>query len=236
MRGIVVNGDDLGASPGINRGIVEAHQRGVLTSASLMVDMPAGAEGAAMARDLPALSVGMHVQLTDVGGRLRAGLEAPERCQADLERQLDRFVELVGRFPTHLDSHHHVHRDPRLLPCFLRLADEHRLPLREYSPVRYIGDFYGQWNGETHLEQIGVAGLIRLLESVVEGGVTEIGCHPGYADPVLRSSYRTERVVELRTLCDPAVREFLAARRIKLMGFPEAMEMLSEARPGGASS
>jgi predicted glycoside hydrolase/deacetylase ChbG (UPF0249 family) len=236
MRCIVVNGDDLGASPGVNRGIAEAHQWGVLTSASLMVDMPASAEGAAMARDLPGLSVGLHAHLTDVRSRLRAGLEVPDRCQADLQRQLDRFVELVGRVPTHLDSHHNVHRDPRLLPSFLHLADEHRMPLREHSPVRHVGSFYGQWGGETHLEQISVAGLIRLLETEVRDGVTEIACHPGYADPPLRSSYRGERDAEVRTLCDPAVREFMSARRIRLVDFPEAMEVLAGAGPEGASS
>jgi predicted glycoside hydrolase/deacetylase ChbG (UPF0249 family) len=234
MRCIVVNGDDLGASSGVNQGIAEAHRRGVLTSTSLMVDMPASAEGAAMARDLPGLSVGLHARLTDAGGRLQAGLETPQQCRQALRRQLGRFVELIGRLPTHLDSHHHVHRDPRLLPSFLELADEHRLPLREHSPVRHVGSFYGQWDGQTHLEQISVAGLIRLLESEARDGVTEVGCHPGYADAQLHSSYRVEREAELTTLCDPAVREFLAARRIRLVDFAQARDLLGGAVPAEA--
>jgi predicted glycoside hydrolase/deacetylase ChbG (UPF0249 family) len=233
MRCIVVNGDDLGASPGVNLGIAEAHRRGVLTSASLMVDMPASAEAAVLTTSLPALSVGLHAHLTDPGGLLRAGLEDPERCREALRRQLGQFLELVGRLPTHLDSHHDVHRDPRMLPSFLALAGEHRLPLRAHSPVRSVGSFYGQWNGEMHLEQISVDGLIRLLESEVQDGVTEIGCHPGYADERLRSSYRVEREAELRTLCDPAIRDFLSARRIRLVDFRQAMRLLAEAPPGG---
>lgn len=233
MQCIVVNGDDLGLSPGVNQGIVEAHERGVLTSASLLVELPASREGADLARDLPALSVGLHADLTDVGGQPGAGGNAGERCRAVLGRQLDRFQELVGRLPTHLDSHHDVHRDPRLLPAFLELADRHRLPLREHSPVRHVGSFYGQWNGETHLEQISVRGLLGLLETELRDGVTEIACHPGYADPQLRSSYRREREAELRTLCDPAVLEFLSARHIRLVNFVEAMALLPDAEPDG---
>jgi chitin disaccharide deacetylase len=60
MKCIVVNGDDLGASPGVNRGMAEVHRRGPLTSAGLMVNMPASQEGARLARDLPGLSVGLH--------------------------------------------------------------------------------------------------------------------------------------------------------------------------------
>ena len=232
MRCIVVNGDDLGLSPGVNQGIAEAHQQGVLTSASLMVERPASREGAELANDLPGLSVGLHADLSDAGGQPLSGREAARRCGAVLQGQLDRFQELVGRLPTHLDSHHNVHRDPLLLPFFLELADRHRLPLREHSPVRHLGSFYGQWNGETHLEQISVDGLIGLVETEVPEGVTEIGCHPGYADPQLRSSYRREREAELRTLCDPAVVEFLSARHIRLVDFAEAMDLLADAEPG----
>jgi chitin disaccharide deacetylase len=234
MQCIVVNGDDLGISPGVNQGIAEAYRRGVLTSASLMVEMPASREGADLAQDLPALGVGLHADLTDIGGQQLAGRDAGRQCGAVLRRQLDRFHELVGRLPTHLDSHHNVHRDPLVLPAFVELADRHRLPLREHSPVRHVGSFYGQWNGETHLEQISVRGLIGLLETELRDGVTEIACHPGYADPQLRSSYRREREAELRTLCDPAILEFLSARHIRLVDFVEAMDLLPDAEAEGA--
>jgi len=66
-----------------------------------------------------------------------------------------------------------------------------------------------------------------LLETEVVDGVTELSCHPGYCDPQLRSSYRIEREVELRTLCDPAVREFLTARQIRLVNFRSALHLLA---------
>jgi predicted glycoside hydrolase/deacetylase ChbG (UPF0249 family) len=139
----------------------------------------------------------------------------------------------MGCSPTHLDAHHNLHRNPRLLPYFLEAADRYGLPLREHSPVRYFSGFYGQWEGETHLEQISVQGLIGLVETEISPGVTELSCHPGYCDPQLRSSYRMEREVELRTLCDPAVRAFFSVRQIRLVNFPEAMDLPTGDRPAG---
>jgi predicted glycoside hydrolase/deacetylase ChbG (UPF0249 family) len=227
MKCIVVNADDLGYSPGVNQGIVMAHQRGVLTSASLMVDMPASLAGALETRDLPALSVGLHASLTDVTGQPLVCLETGEGCREALQQQLDRFQELMGRPPTHLDSHHNVHRNPRLLPHFTELAARHELPLREHSPVRHLSSFYGQWGGRTHVEQISAQGMIRLLEAEPSDGVTELSCHPGFCDPQLRSGYREEREVELSSLCDPAVREYLSARQIRLVNFVEAMALFA---------
>jgi chitin disaccharide deacetylase len=225
VRYLVVNGDDLGASPGVNRGIAEVHRRGPLTSASLIVNLPASQQAARLARGLPGLSVGLHANLTDADGRALVDLETGARCQAVLAEQLRAFQRLMGRQPTHLDSHHNLHREPRLLPAFLEAADRYGLPLREHSPVRYLSGFYGQWGGRTHLERISVQGLIELLAGEPPVGVSELSCHPGYPDALLRSSYREEREVELRTLCDPALRAFLATRRIRLVNFAEAMDL-----------
>src|SRR5688572_28379081 len=62
-RHLIVNADDFGFSPGVNRGIAEAHERGIVTSASLMVRWPAAAAAASYARARPELSVGLHLDL-----------------------------------------------------------------------------------------------------------------------------------------------------------------------------
>ena len=98
----------------------------------------------------------------------------------------------------------------RLLPLFLELARQYRLPLREHSPVRYFSEFYGQWDGETHPEQISVDSLVEMLETEVREGLMELSCHPGYVDPDFESVYAIERETELRTLCDPLVKQKLA--------------------------
>jgi predicted glycoside hydrolase/deacetylase ChbG (UPF0249 family) len=120
MRYLVVNADDFGACSGVNRGIVEAHRRGIVTSASLMVAVPGSEEAADLAREVPALSVGLHSSFQDEKGQPIAALPDPGACRTALEAQVNRFRELPGRRPTHLDSHHHVHVRPRLRPAFRR--------------------------------------------------------------------------------------------------------------------
>jgi chitin disaccharide deacetylase len=220
MKRLIVNADDFGAGRGINRGIVEAHRDGILTSASLMVDMPGSEEAARLAAALPRLSVGLHVVLTGEDGAPLVDFDERERCRTELHRQVRRFAQLTGGLPTHLDSHHNVHRDPRLLPCFLELAEECRLPLRGHSPARYFAEFYGQWDGgEVHLEWISPASLVRMLAADVGPGVTELSCHPGYVASDFRSSYSAERETELRTLCDSAVRRAIGELGIALIDF-----------------
>jgi chitin disaccharide deacetylase len=228
MKYLIVNGDDFGASRGINRGIIAAHHRGILTSTSLIVNAPWSEEAAALSRAIPDLSVGLHVNL-DAEPRVPvADLTDGAACRAKLYAQFSRFRALMSRPPTHLDSHHNVHRTPRLLPHFLELARKYGLPLREHSPVRYFSKFYGQWGGETHPEQIGVESLVRILETEVQEGVTELSCHPGYVDPDCPSGYAAERATELRTLCDPIVRQALAVQQIQLVSFRDLGALLGE--------
>ena len=218
MRYLIVNADDFGASHGANRGIVDAHRWGIVTSTSLLVEAQGSAAAAALSRTVPTLSVGLHLALDGV---------APRELEAELQRQWDRFEALVGALPTHLDSHHNTHRDPQVLTAVVRLAQPRDLPVREHSVARHCSRFYGQWGGETHPEQISVDGLLRLLDAEAHEGVTELSCHPAYADPDLRSGYLAEREMELRTLCDPAVREALAAREIRLVGFRDLPRVLT---------
>jgi predicted glycoside hydrolase/deacetylase ChbG (UPF0249 family) len=218
MKWLIVTGDDFGASHGINQGIVEAHERGVLTSASLMADGPAAADAVARARANPALSVGLHLELDS---------SDPGRAAGQCERQLARFLELTGASPTHVDSHHDLHRDPRVLPYVLALARSAGVPVRGHSTVRHVGKFYGQWGGATHAEQIGVDGFVRVLAAELGPDVTELSCHPGYVDAGFRSSYHAEREIELRTLCDPRVRRAIHERGITLIGFREVSQRVA---------
>jgi predicted glycoside hydrolase/deacetylase ChbG (UPF0249 family) len=200
-RRLIVNADDLGYTEPVSRGILEAHERGIVTSASLMVDRPAAAAAVAAARGT-GLSVGLHVELDDV---------PPERCEEELTRQLARFSELVGARPTHVDSHHHTHRRPGVRGPFEAFALRERLPMRDLS-VPHCGVFYGA-------PAIGVEHLLELLAGLAEGD-TELGCHPGYAEG-LESSYTDEREEELRTLTDPSVRARVEELGIHLIGWDE---------------
>jgi chitin disaccharide deacetylase len=217
-RLLIVNGDDLGASAGVNLGILEAHEHGILTSASLMVDRPAAEAFAANRAEVPRLSVGLHATLPDTEPELLADVAG---CGRELERQLERFEALMGCPPTHLDSHHNIHLQGPLADLFQTVARARGLTLRGFSPARYFADFYGQFDGETDLELISVETLSELLSTEVGEGVTEFGCHPGYAGDAYSSSYLHERETEVRTLCDPAVRVRLDELGIELISFYE---------------
>lgn len=235
---LIVNADDFGLSAGVNRGIIECAELGILTSASLMVRWPAAAEAAAYAKKNRAISVGLHVdlgewvqrngewemlyQVVDAGDAGAVGKE--------IQKQAAEFRRLVGRDPTHLDSHQHVHRKEPARAALLHLARELGVPLREYDPhVRYCGDFYGQGAaGEPLPELLTVANLKKILASLANG-VTELGCHPGYGED-LESPYRRERAAEIRVLCHRETRAAVAGFGFQLCHFGELAKIADASR------
>ncbi len=230
MKYLIVNADDFGASRGINRGILELHESGVVTSASLMMGMPAADHAVKLAKANPALGVGLHVTLTDEDTVASVDFNDAASCKAAIQAQIDAFSAQLGSLPTHLDSHQNVHRDPRLTPLFKDIAMRHGLPLREHSAVRYFSNFYGQWDGDFHPEQIGLESLLQMLETELrDGSITELSCHPGYVGADFASPYHSERELELRTLSNPRLREFLLAGAVKLISFRDVPAVTGQA-------
>jgi chitin disaccharide deacetylase len=217
-RMLVVNADDLGASEGVNRGILHAHVHGIVTSTSLMVTGRAREQAAELARQHPELGVGLH---WDLDGE-RVPLEDGRAVRDELTRQLEAFETLVGRPPTHVDSHHHVHRRDEIAPIARELAAELGVPVREEGSVRYVGGFYGQWEWQvTDLEHIRPEFLIWILRNEVDEGWTEIGCHPGFVTDDFTSVYLAEREVEVATLTDPSVQAEIEALGIRLASYAD---------------
>ena len=218
-RKLIVNADDFGASPGINRGILECHRNGILTSASLMVTGAAAEEAAALSREHPALAVGLH---WDVIGEDERKFDTSDEAavRRELETQLARFVDLLGRPPTHVDSHRHMHLDGHVRDLFGALVAPLGVPVRGDGGVNFIGGFYGQWEwGVTELRHVSFEALRRIMRYEVGDGWTEISCHPGYPDPAYKAIYLAEREAEVRTLTDPRVRTTVAALGITLESY-----------------
>lgn len=229
---LIVNADDFGQSHEVNEGIIECYEKGVVTSTSLMVRWPAVSEAATYARAHPSLSIGLHVDLGE--WRRAAGdwqpvyevatLDDLHAVRSELASQLTKFRHLVGRDPSHLDSHQHVHlRDP-LRPLFKEAALRLGVPVRHMTPqIRYCGEFYGQSaQGLASPEAVSVARLIELFETLPMG-VTELACHPGL-NVHLNTMYRDERGWEVRTLTDVRVREALDRLHIRLYSFRQFCE------------
>jgi chitin disaccharide deacetylase len=224
-RLLIVNADDLGLSPGVNAGIVEAHERGIVTSASLMVRAAEAAAAVASSRAHPRLAVGLHLDIAEWRYEDDEWRVNYERCppgdaaavEAECRGQLAAFRELAGRDPTHLDSHQHTHMSEPVASIAARLAAELEVPLRARA-IRYEGGFYGQTGkGEPHPAGIVTDHLVELIEAL-PGGWTELGCHPGIGADT-RSPYASEREQEVQALCDPRVAAALEREQIKLCSF-----------------
>jgi len=163
VRNLIVNADDLGWTEGVNRGILEAFQHGIVTSTSLLANGAAFAGGLKAAKSSPGLGVGVHLNLSDGppvadpeavmsllndAGEFAGGPESLLLKQArrslvlrEVEEEWDAQIQRIineGIEPTHLDGHKHVHMLPGLFEIALRLAKKHgigaiRVSLEESS-------------------------------------------------------------------------------------------------------
>jgi chitin disaccharide deacetylase len=165
LRQLIVNADDLGLTVGVNDGIFAAHDRGILTSASLFANAPSTADAIRGVRLRPSLGVGVHLTLVDGtpllpptrvptlvedDGRFPAswkpfivaclrGRVAYEEVERELTAQIDR-IRSEGILLTHLDAHKHVHAFPPIFAIVARLAERFRIPVvrvpyERWSPV-----------------------------------------------------------------------------------------------------
>lgn len=243
---LIFNADDLGRTSGINEGIFAAHDKGLVTSATLMVIYPAAEKAADTLGSYPELGVGLHLQLSggkpllppetvpslvDDDGRFPAkpdGHQGPsyDQVRVEVQAQFERFRELTGQLPTHLDGHHHCLRLPVVGEALIEVAREWDLPIRRASALVadwlkqtgvpttdvFVEDFYGE---EVQME------VLQRLISQVGPGTTEIMCHPGLSDDELRasSSYADQREQELALLTHPDARRALDDYGIHLTHF-----------------
>lgn len=246
MKRLIVNADDFGRTPGINQGVVSAHDKGIVTSATMMVAYPAAAEAARLAKARPGLGVGLHVAVTGgppvlpaaqlpslVGpeGRLPAKPEGLERAHprellAEARAQLKRFRELMGRLPTHFDSHHHSHAQPAVLEALMTLSWETGRPVRSPSPqLREKLRAEAIPTNDDFIDAFFDAGAT--LENLIAqfgkmgDGTTELMCHPAVVDDELRatSGYVEPRAQELQALTHADARATLQALGIQLVNF-----------------
>jgi predicted glycoside hydrolase/deacetylase ChbG (UPF0249 family) len=212
VRRLIVNADDFGFAVGVTEGILEAHVAGIVTSTSLMVDEPAAAHAAGLARDHPALSIGLH--FVDDGPEL----DQPDHAAHEFARQLGRFRELMGSDPTHVDSHHHVHMTR--MSTFAPLVEPLGVPLRGDGRVRYLGAYFAHPRpGVVDLDRVRAPFLMDLIAGETTAEFIELGCHPGRVTADLSSSYTREREIELETLTAPGLRARVEALGVSLASY-----------------
>jgi len=218
QRFAIVNADDLGKSAEIDRGIFAAHDGGIVTSTSLLVDGPDAEAAIQQARLRPDLGLGIHVAF-DVRWTRLIDAHDLDGVQRELDRQLTSFVRLTGGPPDHIDSHNNVHGLFNVARLFLTAGRRYGVPVRGFSEVVYVGRFYGQPEfRRTDLSMISVDALAALLQSL-KPGVSEVSCHPGHLRPGLDAIYNREREEELRTLTDSRIKTVIAEEDIRLINY-----------------
>jgi hopanoid biosynthesis associated protein HpnK len=152
MRRVIVNGDDFGLAVPVNEAILEAHCRGILTTASLMVSAEAAADAVERARTTPSLRVGLHVVLVEgrsilppraipdlvndsgrfsdcparAGFKYACGRGIRKQLESEIRAQFDAFRE-TGLPLDHVDTHNHLHLHPRILNLILEVGRDYGL-------------------------------------------------------------------------------------------------------------
>lgn len=137
MKYLIVNADDFGMTPGVNRAIIEAHTGGILTSTTLMANMPAFDDAVRLAKDHPSLGIGLHFNITQGNpvaevsrvrsllnergeflgtstallGRWLTGRLNIQEVEIELRAQIEKILQ-TGLRLTHVDSHKHSHALP----------------------------------------------------------------------------------------------------------------------------
>ena len=161
MRRAIINADDFGLCRGVNEGIIKAHREGILTSATLMANMPGFEEAVALARENPRLGVGIHLNLLRGAPvsppdkvptllapsgllwgsvyvflrRLWTGRISFAEVEAELRAQVEKVLA-AGVPATHVDSEKHLHTVPAVFRTVARIIPDYGL-----RRVRFINEF-----------------------------------------------------------------------------------------------
>ena len=243
---VIMNADDFGFSKGVNLAILEGFQHGILTSASLMVNMPGFEHAVSLMKQYPdLLHVGIHLvttvqysvvkglkTLTDENDHFYRDPEIIEKSeQSELDKeyqaQMDKFLA-TGLKPDHIDFH--VCTTPKQLKAAMKLAQKYHLPMRaqdqqiegilkEHGIVYapcHIPDFYDHGTVDT---------LLKLFEKALDEKreIIELALHPAYVDQTLLdlSSYHIQRAREFASLMNPEVATFIQQHDIELISFED---------------
>ncbi|MFZ4451478.1 carbohydrate deacetylase [Salibacterium aidingense] len=245
MKQLIINADDFGYSRGVNHGIIDAYTSGVLTSTTLMTNMPGAAHAYALAAEHPGLGVGIHLTLT-CGRPLVSGHQTiveeegtfrtlsyysghyhidEKEVYEEWKAQIDAAVQ-HGITPTHLDSHHHIHSYPGLTEVYTSLAALYQLPVRTPFPEGKPEDrhFFFEATTTDHFEPNIETLKGDIEEMFVEAEMVELMTHPAYLDkPLIKgSSFLFPRADELALLTDPQiVRKLQDFPDLKLINYRE---------------
>ncbi|NSW10294.1 carbohydrate deacetylase [Enterococcus faecalis] len=249
MSLLIINADDFGYSEGINYGIIDSFKNGILTSTTLMANMPGFDHAVKLAKENPELGIGVHLTLTcdqPVLDSHRTIVDEQnffnklyfyegkfsidyEELYREWKAQIEKVIH-AGIKPTHLDSHHHVNTIPGITEVFVKLAEEYDLPVRGNFNVpghlitcdRFFNNFDGLGLDKDIWKMMTDRNLV---EDCLNYKTVEVMCHPGYVDAELldRFSFTDGRPYICRELQEKKYKKLFAEKNIKLGTYHEIM-------------
>ena len=246
---LIVNGDDFGITHACNLAIMDCFYQGVMTSASMMTNMPYAKEAAKLWKENPQLSVGLHINLT-VGYPLCKNIKTlvkedgtfnkqilnakpreidEEEMLLECQAQMNKFIELTGKTPDHINSHHGIEAIPGGAQILQNLAVKYDLPIRQLTHVSNPESIEYITNYEIPLKRLSVKPpqspkeIIDLFtsEDLQCDGYYEWLGHPGYVDWNLMqlSSLTTGRCADANCFCSLIIKDWIEENNIELISY-----------------
>lgn len=238
---IIFNADDFGCSRGINFGIIDSFQKGLLTSTTLMVTMPGVKHTVELMKENPNLGVGLHLNfslgnpitsgesLTDSNNKLMKPFQLPKNyvykkvdIANEIQAQFDHFLNLTSKFPTHIDTHLFTSDKIEVIKNeVIKFGQENNIPVRnqeinEYPKVKFIS--HHNYNLPADLSYIP-----KHIDDILGTEIAEIMVHPGYIDQYLldNSSYAIEKAKEVEFLTSSKIKKIFKKQNVDFISYKD---------------
>ncbi len=252
VKRLIINADDFGLTYGVTTGIVESILNGLVCSTSAMVCRSKCVENIERFANQLEGRIGIHLQLTDGTPCMEKSLVPsiltesgdfprswrnlgqlnPDEVRLEWHAQIEKILNLNIQ-PTHIDTHHHVHRFPGAFEVYCEIAKAYQLPARTMT-LQMTAKLRSQGIRCAEYCETGWCGGSMTAESLINRvekafarcgnqGTVELMCHPGFVDLELKekSRYVAEREQELRTLCQSDLAARLRELGIRVVAMSE---------------
>jgi len=253
MKYLVTVADDFGFSAGLNKGCIEAYEQGILREMSFMVDYPGSEDAVKQVLAKNISGVGIHLTLNNF---LKTGVylrtpdyrdllekESSKKLGKRIKEELQKFEDLFGRLPTHINAHHSLHQHEKIIDFVGEYVEKHKLYVRkathftdgksidaDESSVNSKYKSFGAKLTDYIFEHIeggyddAKDGFVKDLQTVEENTVTEAFFHPAYIDEIVKkhTSLLEGRKRDLKLLKDNEFEKEILDLGFKIIGFSEA--------------
>lgn len=242
MSKLIVNADDFGYCEGVNYGIISAHRNGIVTSTTIMANMPGFDHAVNLLKENKNLGCGVHMTLScnkplnenlkslvDENGMFYRRINEEIINKIDLDElyiefcsQIDK-VKNAGVEITHLDSHHHVHTIPYFKEVIKCILDKYNLKIRGGFDYKFEGKNVIPCIGSFYDKNVNIDFFSKNIEKIKSYDICDLMTHPAFIDNYLlnSTSYSTQRVKEHEILISQELKELLKENEIDLVNYKD---------------